>query len=108
MEQPHNNPIAKAIARCDVDEVTRLVAAGLPVDQTDARGWTALHRSSDLGNDVICSVLLSQGANIQVTTRHGRTALHLAKERGHECVAQVLLNHGAVIDARDKQGSDFL
>lgn len=80
------------------------MAAGLPdglaqlldicgpesVDEADAAGWTALHRSAAEGDAQRVQRLLAHGADVAAPTSSGETPLTLARQGGHTaCIAEM-------------------
>jgi len=59
----------------NVDSLNSLLAAGVPVDSTDAYGCTALMAASKEGRLDIVKVLLEKGADVNLKDKSGITAL---------------------------------
>lgn len=55
-----------AIQKSDVEQVKRLLASGIPLDQKDANGQTALTLASSIGNSEIIHLLIWAGAKVNL------------------------------------------
>jgi ankyrin repeat protein len=67
------------------------------VDQSDSRGWTALHYAASSGRDRIITKLIKSGASPDISSFTAATPLHVAVEFAFDprsCIA-ILLNAGA-------------
>ncbi|MFA5264777.1 MAG: ankyrin repeat domain-containing protein [Opitutaceae bacterium] len=65
--------------------IRQMVGAGIPVDTTDARGWTALHMAILCGNDGnAIPTLMELGANVNQAAVDGWTPLHAATASFHD------------------------
>jgi hypothetical protein len=68
---------------------------GVPLDESDCHGITALHIAAWLGDTNTVEFLLYSGMNRTVPDKNGRTALHYAAIRGHHAVIKSLLSDNA-------------
>jgi hypothetical protein len=108
-----------AAQRVDAATVRHLLSTGVPTDQRDDDGRTALHlavRPSDgsprqLGRQLAAAdVLLGYGADPNASAHDGRTPLHAALDRLHSgapvqpALIELLLAHGANASARSVYG----
>ena len=94
---PHmrKTPLHNATKSCSSLSVTVLLNCGVDLEAVDFRGYTALHMASKEGNDVICKILLENGADPNVfglTKRFYKTPIHRARTKK---VVQTLLKYGA-------------
>jgi len=69
-----------AVARAGRPDLARLLLrAKANVNDSDAKGVTALHIAAFDGNAEVCKVLLSARADVDATDRHGQTPLFFAQ-----------------------------
>ncbi|KAI1127614.1 ankyrin repeat-containing domain protein [Nemania abortiva] len=87
-----------------VDIVRLLLDYGVPIDNEDSNGWTALTYAVYEGREAMVQVLLEHGAEIENKNSRGWTALILAASKGRESIARVLLEDGASISNRGPNG----
>lgn len=75
--------------------VSRLAAAGAPLDHVNDLGWTAVMEAVVLGNggqghiDTV-RALAQAGADLSLADRQGVTPLDHARARGHRAIADIL------------------
>jgi uncharacterized protein len=84
----------------DVAWTDELIRRGLPIDQPDEDGQTALMYSANAGHADVIRLLLANGADINATDRqgsdlsgrdsHGLTARELAAQNGRTSVLHLL------------------
>lgn len=92
-------PLMTAVMAAKTDSVSVLAEqAPSTVNCRDGQGNTPLIQAVDGGHEVICKILLDQGAQVDADD-NGQTALHLAAERGHVGIGKMLLAYGANINA---------
>lgn len=95
-----------AASQNDVLALTALLDQGIPINDLDEHGWSALHKAAGLGCTAATKFLLDNGANVNVRqTIHqeawqsrpmsGPTPLHLAIRKGSLDTAKLLLEAGA-------------
>jgi ankyrin repeat protein len=94
------------------DVVKLAVQLGSPVDQTDARGDTALHVAGSLRRDAMVQALVDSGAGLDVRNRDGETPLAVAmkpppqiKGSGFTDEYLHLLNHKGTVELLRKLGA---
>jgi len=75
----------------DLDEVQRLVARGVDLDDADYDGRRALHLAASEGHAAVVDYLLLQGVDTDPRDRWGNTPLDDARREGHETVAERLV-----------------
>lgn len=80
------------------DIVHSLLEQGVPVDDADQDGVTALMVASEVGRRGCVSLLLSNGADVDKLSEHDTGALYLASDRGHTEIVQLLVEHGASLN----------
>ena len=61
------------------------------------KGWTALHKASDLGSEEMVLLLLQAGAEHFHKTERGMTPLHLAARQGFLAIVKLLVLAGASV-----------
>lgn len=80
-----------------VEMMEALLSAGVNPKTTDAKGNTALHRTS---NPDVVRALIKRGLSVEATNKRGQSPLHCA--RTPDVVEELILN-GASLEARDNQ-----
>jgi ankyrin repeat protein len=85
-----------------------LVAAGMPLEQPDARGMTPLLNAAYFGNVEAVQVLLELGAKPDAIDEEGFTALHSAAEQGFVKVVELLVARGAPLEVANAVGRTAL
>ncbi|MGI8901198.1 MAG: ankyrin repeat domain-containing protein [Nocardioides sp.] len=83
----------------DEERLTAYVAAGVPVDLTDAAGNTLLMLAAYHGHARTVTVLADLGADVDRTNDRGQTPLAGAVFKGEAEVVHALLSAGADPDA---------
>jgi ankyrin repeat protein len=101
-------PTAEAIAAFataafsnNTQQVSVAIKNGMPVDQKDENGNTALMLASFDGHVETMQVLLTAGADINLRDNNGRTALMFAASGPYPAAVRLLLEKGAEINAVD-------
>jgi ankyrin repeat protein len=101
-------PTAEAIAAFataafsnNTQQVSAAIKNGMPVDQKDENGNTALMLASFDGHVETMQVLLNAGATIDLRDNNGRTALMFASSGPYPAAVRLLLEKGAEINAVD-------
>lgn len=91
-----------------LESLKTLIAAGQQLDQTNARGETALHGAAGRGADLIAQFLVDQKVDLNARTRLNQTALDVAMGKGsfglpvpHDSTVVLLKKAGA------KEGQDL-
>jgi ankyrin repeat protein/uncharacterized protein YjgD (DUF1641 family) len=93
-----------AVARGDVAEVRRLVAAGADVDEAGPAGTSPLQMAVVTGQVEVIRVLVEMGANKDAKNASGWTPLHWAARNGRVEAVKALAECGANIGARADDG----
>ncbi|CAK9093086.1 Ankyrin repeat domain-containing protein 1 [Durusdinium trenchii] len=88
----------------EIDEVERLLRAGLDIEAKDNRVDTPLHLAAGYGHLTVVDRLIAAGAVLEATGRFGATPLHWAAVAGHWEVAQRLIEARADLEAKDHSG----
>ena len=101
--------VVEFLLACDqgrLDEVKRLVARGVGVDVTRAKGGkTGLVRAARNGHADVVRYLIKIGADVNATGgRSDKSPLMRAVERGDLALVQVLLGAGANVNAKNRFG----
>ena len=91
-------------------EVQRLLAAGVKIDERSLCGETALHGAVRSGFYAIVEQLLKKGAGTKPRIMGGSNdaALHLAVRFGHDAIVALLLDRGAGVNVKNKNGDRAL
>jgi len=84
----------------DVEELSRLLAAGADINATDDEGVNALQWAARAGQAEAAGVLIAAGADPNVAHDGGATPLHFAAHNSGVEVTHILLKAGAVVDAK--------
>jgi ankyrin repeat protein len=92
----------------NLEQVDALLAQGVPVDQADAYGITALIEASRTGSDACVEHLLRAGANVNSCAPVYSTALIQATINHHASTVAILLEHGASPNLRSPQSNSAL
>lgn len=100
-DKAQDNALFSAAQKGDVDEVKRLLAAGVKINAESRAGEQALHYAAHYGNNVeLVKVLLAAGAKVDTINKDGYQPIHLAAQSGNAELVQVLLVAGAKVDAK--------
>ena len=76
----------------DLDEVRRLVASGVNLDEADYDGRTCMHLAASEGQTKVVEFLIAKNVNIKPKDRWGGTPHDDAKRHGHKDVMILLEN----------------
>ncbi|KIW83537.1 hypothetical protein Z517_02782 [Fonsecaea pedrosoi CBS 271.37] len=100
-----STPLYLAVSYGQLEIVKLLLKYGRDqLDQPGPRGFTALHKAVEQGDEEMVSTLLQAGALVGAIDNQGTTALHLAAFRGYLSIVKLLVASGAVVHVRDKEG----
>lgn len=92
---------AEAAFNGEAQLVAEALKAGMPVDQKEVNGNTALMLASFNGQTEAIKILLNAGADINLCDAKGRTALMFAASGPYPSAVKLLLEKGAQINATD-------
>ena len=84
--------------------VDYLAAQGVPLDQTNSNGTTAMMRAALSGHGAVVGRLVELGADPTLQDRYGLTALHFAAMGGDTAAAGHLLTLGLGVNSVTKNG----
>ncbi|TNN47893.1 Neurogenic locus notch 2 [Liparis tanakae] len=84
--------------------VLELLRAGVPVNNTDHTGRSALHWASSVNHLTLTRTLIRYGAAVDLQDNKGETALFLSALHGCYDTARLLLLHGGNLELRDRRG----
>ncbi len=91
------------------DMVPALLAAGVDIEVTDAKGYTALVLASYNGQESTTALLLRHGAAVDgAHDAQGNTALMGVCFKGYLPIAQTLIDAGADVNRRNSVGQTAL
>ena len=79
-----------AASQNDLDELKRLVANGVKLDEADYDGRTCIHLAASEGSIDIIKFLIGKKVNLNPKDRFGGTPLDDAKRHGHKEVELLL------------------
>jgi ankyrin repeat protein len=97
-------------ARDAVARIAQTINAGVPVDERDDEGQTALHVAARESHLFSAMMLIAKGADPKARDRKKRTPLHLAADGDRAAegerfqVLKLLIAKGGDLDARDVDG----
>lgn len=74
----------------DLDEIQRLVANGVDLDEADYDGRTCIHLASSEGHQEVVAFLLGKNVNANPSDRWGGTPLDDAKRHNHKNICSML------------------
>lgn len=97
-------PLMLASARCNLDALDVLLAAGADVFARNTFGETALMLAAFRGCAEACAELLAWGATVVEVNHAGDSALAFAARNGHVEVVLLLLRNGAPAQGRNTAG----
>jgi hypothetical protein len=102
-------PLTSAAQDGDFEQVRRLLASGMSVDETGGFGFTPLIWGARQGHVSVVRELLKHGANPELRAGvNGWTPLMHAVHKGQEAAAMALVDGGAAVDATDGKGMTAL
>jgi ankyrin repeat protein len=97
-------PIHDAAKAGDAEQVERLIAAGVDVDEKDIADKTALLWAADAGHMGVVQVLVAKGANVDARDFANWTPVMFAVLGQHETILEFLISKGADVDLADSDG----
>ena len=92
----------------DVDTLRRLLAAGAPVDQRDARGRTALLAATQADQVAAARLLIERGADVNAKDDIQDSPFLLAGARGRLQILRLTLAAGADLKSTNRYGGTAL
>jgi uncharacterized protein len=102
------DPVHVAVMKRSLQDLTRAVVQGNPVDAPDREGRTALFYAVQAGDSETVAQLLRLGANVNAQDKRLETPLHCAARAYQPEVAALLLKSGAKVDSQDVHGNSPL
>lgn len=98
------------IARGNVNEITKLLLSGIPVDVLDGSkiNDSTLHWACSFGHTDVAKVLISHGFDVNIANSDGQTSLHIAAKNLNYELVELLLLEGANTDFSDVSGKTAL
>ncbi|KAK1806362.1 hypothetical protein P4O66_004877, partial [Electrophorus voltai] len=102
---PDGSVVLIRAVRSGLDRVVlELLRAGVPVNNTDHTGRSALHWACSVNHLSLARILIRYGAAVDLQDNKGETALFLAALHGCYETARFLLLNGANQDLTDRRG----
>ncbi|KAG7469617.1 hypothetical protein MATL_G00130560 [Megalops atlanticus] len=102
---PDGSVVLIRAVRSGLDRVVlELLRAGVPVNNTDHTGRSALHWACSVNHLSLARTLIRYGAAVDLQDYKGETALFLSALNGCYDTARFLLLHGANQDLADRRG----
>lgn len=99
-------PLIRAVNGDSLEMVALLLQQGVPVDEKDQDGNTALIHASENGHDAIVRILLKYGASVNLADGQlRRTPIYFAAYSGHVSTMKILVEAGALIDQPSTGGA---
>src|ERR1041385_4386595 len=104
----NTDPVHDAVMKRSLQDLTKAIVGGTPIDARDREGRTALFYAVQAGDSEIVSHLIRLGANVNAQDKNLETPLHLAAREYRPEMAALLLRSGAKVDAQDGHGNSPL
>ncbi|XP_041844787.1 neurogenic locus notch homolog protein 1 isoform X2 [Melanotaenia boesemani] len=102
---PDGSVVLIRAVRSGLDRVVlELLQAGVPVNNTDHTGRSALHWACSVNHLSLARTLIRYGAAVDLQDNKGETALFLSALHGCYDTARLLLLQGANLDLHDRRG----
>ncbi|XP_012733172.2 neurogenic locus notch homolog protein 1 isoform X2 [Fundulus heteroclitus] len=102
---PDGSVVLIRAVRSGLDRVVlELLQAGVPVNNTDHTGRSALHWACSVNHLSLARTLIRYGAAVDLQDNKGETALFLSSLHGCYDTTRLLLLHGANLDLHDRRG----
>ncbi len=97
-------PIHDAAKAGDAQQVERLIAGGVDVDEKDIADKTALLWGADAGHLDVVQVLVAKGANVNAKDFTGVTPIMFAVLGQHESILELFIANGGDVNLEDSVG----
>jgi cytohesin len=95
----------EAAKKGDIEQVRKLITAGVDVNAKDKKGQTPLHFAARHGHEQIARLLIARGADVNVNMAgESWTPLLDAASTGQTKLVKLLLQKGAKVDVGDDYG----
>ncbi|MEQ2287312.1 hypothetical protein AMECASPLE_011051 [Ameca splendens] len=102
---PDGSVVLIRAVRSGLDRVVlELLQAGVPVNNTDHTGRSALHWACSVNHLSLAKTLIRYGAAVDLQDNKGETALFLSSLHGCYDTTRLLLLHGANLELHDRRG----
>nr|XP_040020417.1 neurogenic locus notch homolog protein 1 [Gasterosteus aculeatus aculeatus] len=102
---PDGSVVLIRAVRSGLDRVVlELLRAGVPVNNTDHTGRSALHWACSVNHLTLTRTLIRYGAAVDLQDNKGETSLFLSALHGCYDTARLLLLHGANLELHDRRG----
>ena len=90
------------------NKIMQLPKESINLNYQDAKGFSALHYSSELGNIKIAEMLIKAKCNINIKTKENKTPLHLSAIKGKFDIFKLLIENNADINLCDSENNSPL
>ncbi|KAK9514273.1 hypothetical protein VZT92_027752 [Zoarces viviparus] len=102
---PDGSVVLIRAVRSGLDRVVlELLRAGVPVNNTDHTGRSALHWACSVNHLTLTRTLIRYGSAVDLQDNKGETALFLSALHGCYDTTRLLLLHGANLELHDRRG----
>lgn len=108
MSRPTAKDLAVAARDGLLDEMARLLAIGVAINDVVEFGGTALTQAAAADQRAAVQFLLEKGADINVVTAGNVSVVGIAAEKGFEAVTRLLCESGADLKIPDRVRSRML
>ncbi|KAL6960645.1 hypothetical protein U1Q18_038409 [Sarracenia purpurea var. burkii] len=98
------NPLHSLALAGQIPHMDMLLGNGLPIDNVDKDGLTALHTAIIGKKEAVISHILRKGANPNVRDRDGASPLHYAAQVGAMQTVKLLIKCNVDLNATDNEG----
>jgi len=95
--------VTSAASAGDLDELNRLSAAGIDLNEGEYDRRTGIHLAASEGHLDVVKFLVEKGVDINCRDRWGGTPTGDAKREGHTEVYEFLKKHGGVLNYKSKE-----
>ncbi len=88
------------------ERVSRLLTAGIKLEEVDENGGTILHWSAGRNENDLVQAILEKGIDVNTKDKRGMTALHMAalSISDNNDMVKILVKAGADVTATDRNG----
>jgi len=99
------NPLHKAVARGNIEQVKSLISKGVDVNARNENGVTPLYYAAKYGRQEVAELLIIKGAHVNVKEDGwGTTPLNWTTRGDHRNLAELLIANGANVNSKGHYG----